>query len=62
MRDPERIDRILAKLGKAWHAAPDLRLGQLIYNLTFGGNALDPYYTEDGPIEKALDRMNARKG
>lgn len=29
-RDPARIDRMLELLRVAWHAAPDLRLGQLV--------------------------------
>jgi hypothetical protein len=32
MRDPARIDRVLAELRAAWMAAPDLRLGQLLLN------------------------------
>ena len=28
-RDPARIDPILADLRRYWHAAPDLRLGQM---------------------------------
>lgn len=32
MRDPARIDRILAALRAAWVEHPDLRLGQLIVN------------------------------
>lgn len=34
MRDPARIDEMLKDLGVIWHAYPDLRLGQLIRNLT----------------------------
>lgn len=30
MRDPARIDEILAALRAAWQESPDLRLGQLI--------------------------------
>jgi hypothetical protein len=33
MRDPARIDDILAALRAAWIEAPDLRLGQLIVNV-----------------------------
>ncbi len=32
MRDSDRIDRILEKLGRLWHRRPDQRLGQLIDN------------------------------
>lgn len=51
MRDPERIDKILAMLGEVWHKNPDLRLGQLIYNVFS-----DPYYLEDDIfIQKIID-------
>lgn len=30
MRDPNRIDPILAKLREAWFLYPDMRLGQLL--------------------------------
>jgi hypothetical protein len=32
MRDPTRIDAVLAALRAAWVESPDLRLGQLIVN------------------------------
>ena len=32
-RDPARIDPILADLRRYWHAAPDLRLGQMVMGL-----------------------------
>jgi uncharacterized protein YihD (DUF1040 family) len=32
MRDPDRIDPILALLREVWTQSPDLRLGQLIVN------------------------------
>jgi hypothetical protein len=34
MRDPKRIDRVLELLAQYWHAAPDLRLGQIVGNFT----------------------------
>lgn len=34
MRDPDRIDRVLSKLSVYWKANPDLRLGQIVSNLT----------------------------
>lgn len=34
MRDPKRIDKIINKLRDLWKTYPDLRLGQLIRNLT----------------------------
>ncbi len=32
MRDPSRIDEMLAALRDIWEESPDLRLGQLIVN------------------------------
>jgi len=35
MRDPNRIPEILKELEKVWSKYPDLRLGQLIINLSY---------------------------
>ncbi|GAA4355134.1 hypothetical protein GCM10023185_17740 [Hymenobacter saemangeumensis] len=37
MRNPERIDGILAQLGELWKAHPDFRLGQLIMVVAMTG-------------------------
>jgi len=34
MRDPKRIDEVLQRLGELWRQHPDMRLGQLVANLT----------------------------
>lgn len=52
MRDPSRIDRILEKLGSVWKANPDLRLCQLVRNLS---GKTDSFFVEDPEIEAALD-------
>jgi hypothetical protein len=54
MRDPERIDRILGKLKTHWEEHPDMRLGQLLSNISpdFEQN---PFYTEDDELEKEMD-------
>lgn len=52
MRDPARIDEILAALERAWKANPDLRLTQLIGNGFYGDN----YYTEDDELLTYLRR------
>jgi hypothetical protein len=59
MRDPARIDRILAALGEYWKANPDLRLGQIVANLTVKATerhvaAPEIFYVEDDKIEIAL--------
>jgi uncharacterized protein YihD (DUF1040 family) len=45
MRDPQRIDEILKRLGDIWKENPDLRLGQLISNVIHDTNNL--FYIED---------------
>jgi hypothetical protein len=60
MRDPERIDRVLAKLGEAWHRVPDWRLGQLVSNLQ-GLGPRDVFYTEDDKWEEWLDDLLAER-
>ena len=52
MRNPERINEILAALGKVWQRYPDLRLGQLVLNVI-----KDPalYYIEDEDLIKKLN-------
>lgn len=52
MRDPERIDKVLNTIKKIWKQYPDLRLCQLLFNITNDANAL--YYVEDDVLEKAL--------
>ena len=54
MRDPERIDKVLAAIGEVWYKYPDLRLGQLILNVV-----QDPtlYYIEDEDLVKRIDKF-----
>lgn len=69
MRDPARIDRVLEKLSAYWRTRYDLRLGQIVANLTqttqASGRAdedlgTDIFYVEDDVIEAALDKENGR--
>jgi hypothetical protein len=53
-RDPERIPRILEKLGKLWLRYPDMRLGQLLNNAK-GTDGADLFYLEDDVLEKRID-------
>jgi hypothetical protein len=53
MRDPQRINRILAKLKEVWIVRPDLRLGQLVMNFDFD----DLYQVEDDVMEMHLDSL-----
>lgn len=62
MRDPARIDEILELLGKVWRAEPDLRLGQLIYNVAREREPklIDIFSIEDGVMRKGLMRQLER--
>ena len=52
MRDPKRIERILARIRYIWTTHPDLRLTQLIMNVLNMNE--DPYHVEDDDLEKKL--------
>jgi len=66
MRDPARIDEMLAVLREVWQREPDLRLGQLIFNAARMRDASieDVFSIEDGALRKGLIRylelINAR--
>jgi uncharacterized protein YihD (DUF1040 family) len=53
MRNPERIEPMIALIRKIWYRAPDLRLTQLIMNALKMND--DPYYVEDDKLKKALE-------
>lgn len=57
MRDPERIDRIIEKLRKAWKTYPDQRLAQLVSNVCFKGGWRDNdcFHVEDDITERGID-------
>lgn len=59
MRDPNRIDQLLARLKAIWERNPDLRLGQLILNV-----ASDPvlYYVEDEELITAMEKLYGLRG
>ena len=52
MRDPNRIPKIIFKLGEIWQRNSDLRLGQLICNCF-----QDPYFIEDQELINKLDLL-----
>lgn len=52
-RDPKRIPEVLKAIQEAWELAPDLRLGQLISNMTES----DVFYIEDECLVKQLDKF-----
>lgn len=53
MRDPKRIDKIINKLRDLWKTYPDLRLGQLIVNLT--PNDRSTFYLEDSVLLEEIE-------
>lgn len=60
MRDPKRIKEILSIFEEVWEQNPDLRLCQLVVNIT---RMNDPFYIEDDifleylkDIKNVLDR------
>src|SRR5688572_29661958 len=57
MRDPERIERILAQIRMIWQTYPDCRLGQLIANLVRPQEPCPEIYNiEDDELEHRIDR------
>lgn len=54
MRDPNRIEQVLAKVQALWKLIPDWRLGQLLINLTESGE--DLFYLEDDKLEERIEK------
>lgn len=55
MRDPKRINKCLRKIKEVWSKNPDLRLGQLLINITPSANSL--YFIEDEQLINLLDNF-----
>lgn len=63
MRDPARIDAILAAVRRIWEANPDLRLAQIISNAARGNRAWpDVFSVEDEELMKGLQKMLPKEG
>ena len=56
MRDVKRIPKILKRLEKIWKAHPDLRLGQLIINVTRQPSLPLPYDIEDEALISNIEK------
>jgi len=55
MRDPARIDDVLAALRAAWVESPDLRLGQLVVNAVRPTQPCpEVFYAEDDALLRGL--------
>lgn len=67
MRDPERRERILRKLGELWGRMDAQRFGQLLESQVFdpvGGETCQGpgclHYVEDDEVERRLDKALGR--
>lgn len=60
MRNPDRIPQVLAKIRAAWNKNPDLRLGQIVSNLT--PHRQDVFYVEDDVLVKDLPEVPLAPG
>lgn len=54
MRDPKRIKIILKHIERIWNKCYDLRLGQLIVNVT---KQNDPFYVDDDQLIEQLKQF-----
>lgn len=63
MRDPARIDEMLALLREAWLRDTDSRLGQLVFNAARerDPDITDVFNIEDAVLRKGLIRYLERK-
>jgi hypothetical protein len=58
MRDPQRIDGVLAAIKEAWRLNPDLRLGQLIINTVRPAEPCpEVFYIEDEQLLARLQQL-----
>lgn len=56
MRDPKRIDSYVDKLKEVWVEHPDLRLGQLILNIS-SMHHIDLYNIEDDRLFEMMEKL-----
>ena len=56
MRDPNRIDPFLERLGKVWKQVPDWRFGQLIENVFDSIDGMT-FFMEDEEILKYFEKI-----
>ena len=60
MRDPNRIDIVLEAVRIVWKKAPDLRLGQMISNISYEAGYSDPFFLEDDRLLQVLTEKKER--
>lgn len=61
MRDPKRIERVIQQLYSAWRAFPDMRLGQLVLNITRAETTSELWNLEDDQMERLLETFTNLK-
>ena len=61
MRDPQRIERILAIVNKLWQEFPDWRLGQLLANAV-PDYETSLFFVEDTVAEEGLNNLKDISG
>lgn len=54
MRDINRIEPLLNKLEELWKLNPDIRFGQMVYNLT---RAIDLFNIEDDKMLEIINQL-----
>lgn len=57
-RDPERIETVLEELEDYWSDNPDLRLGQILSNISQKKGYKDSFYIEDSELIEELQKRN----
>jgi hypothetical protein len=63
MRDPERIDGVLAVVREVWQRYPDMRLGQLLVNAVQPSEPCSELYSiEDSRLVRKLESVAQRWG
>ena len=58
MRDPKRIRKFCNRLATALELVPDLRFGQLLFNIfvQIKNEGKDPFYLEDDSMIKRIEQ------
>lgn len=63
MRDINRIEPFLQKFKELWERSPDLRFGQLVYNLAQEMECIDIFFPEEDEWEIAIQaKIDRNKG
>jgi hypothetical protein len=59
MRDPKRMRKILGEIYRIWKKYPDMRYGQLMFNLyyIFDTRSYDHYHVEDSDFLEWLEKF-----